>query len=84
MTEFEHHFYKILCFRQYGNAFKMETYLNIAKLYLEDDDPVQADIYVNRASLLQKSEDTTEQHAINYKVIHHLYYELLSCILIAK
>ena len=49
----------------------METYLSIAKLYLEDDDPVQADIYVNRASLLQKSEDTTEQHAINYKVMYH-------------
>lgn len=56
----------------------METYLSIAKLYLEDDDPVQADIYVNRASLLQKSEDTTEQHAINYKVMYHFSFLLSS------
>ena len=46
----------------------MEIYLNIAQLYLEDDDPVQADIYINRASLLQKSDDTTDALTIKYKV----------------
>jgi len=46
----------------------LEIYLKIAQLYLEDDDPVQADIYINRASLLQKSEDTTDALTITYKV----------------
>ena len=50
----------------------METYLKIAQLYLEDDDPVQADIYINRASLLQKSEDTTDALTITYKVMIYL------------
>lgn len=33
--------------------YKLDTYLKIARLYLEDDDPVQAEAYINRASLLQ-------------------------------
>jgi len=33
--------------------YKLETYLKIARLYLENDDPVQAEAYINRASLLQ-------------------------------
>lgn len=56
--------------KQYGNAFKMETYLDIAQLYLEDDDPVQADIYINRASLLQKTDGTTDALNIKYKVCY--------------
>jgi len=47
----------ILCsqyrFRQYTVDYKLETYLKIARLYLEDDDPVQAEAFINRASLLQ-------------------------------
>jgi hypothetical protein len=35
--------------------YKLETYLKIARLYLENDDPVQAEAYINRASLLQVS-----------------------------
>lgn len=39
--------------RQYSLDYKLETYLKIARLYLEDDDPVQAESFINRASLLQ-------------------------------
>lgn len=41
------------CSRQYSVDYKLETYMKIARLYLEDDDPVQAEAYINRASLLQ-------------------------------
>lgn len=44
---------KINHFRQYTIDYKLETYLKIARLYLEDDDPVQAEAFINRASLLQ-------------------------------
>lgn len=59
-----------VCFiypRQYNVDYKLETYLKIARLYLEDDDPVQAEAYINRASLLQ-NESTNEQLQIHYKV----------------
>lgn len=39
--------------RQYSVDYKLETYLKIARLYLEDDDPVQGEAYINRASILQ-------------------------------
>lgn len=54
--------------RQYNVDYKLETYLKIARLYLEDDDPVQAEAYINRASLLQ-NESTNEQLQIHYKVV---------------
>ena len=41
--------------RQYSNDFKLKTYLKIARLYLEDDDPIQAEASINRATLLQGS-----------------------------
>ena len=47
--------------------YKLETYLKIARLYLEDDDPVNAEAYIKRASLLQ-AESTNEQLHIHYKV----------------
>ena len=53
--------------RQYNVDYKLDTYLKIARLYLEDDDPVQAEAYINRASLLQ-NESTNEQLQIHYKV----------------
>lgn len=56
--------------KQHNNKFKLEIYLRIAQLYLEDDDPVQADIYVNRASLLQKSEENTDPLTVKYKVCY--------------
>ena len=39
--------------KQYSTDYKLETYLKIARLFLEDDDPIQAEAYINRASLLQ-------------------------------
>ena len=48
----------------------METYLKIAQLYLEDEDPVQAEAYINRASLLQ-TDTKTEKLQILYKVHAH-------------
>jgi len=38
--------------KQYSNDFKLKTYLKIARLYLEDDDAVQAEASINRATLL--------------------------------
>uniref|UniRef100_A0A2K6UQS7 COP9 signalosome complex subunit 4 n=1 Tax=Saimiri boliviensis boliviensis TaxID=39432 RepID=A0A2K6UQS7_SAIBB len=54
---------------EYNVDYKLETYLKIARLYLEDDDPVQAEAYINRASLLQ-NESTNEQLQIHYKVCY--------------
>lgn len=45
----------------------MKTYLKIAQLFLEDDDAVEAEAYVNRASLLQ-AECKSEELQILYKV----------------
>lgn len=55
--------------KQYSVDYKLETYLKIARLYLEVDDPVQAEAFVNRASLLQ-AETTNEQLQIYYKVCY--------------
>uniref|UniRef100_A0A915I7K3 COP9 signalosome complex subunit 4 helix turn helix domain-containing protein n=1 Tax=Romanomermis culicivorax TaxID=13658 RepID=A0A915I7K3_ROMCU len=52
--------------RQYGAEYKMRTYLKIAQLFLEDDNPVEAEVYVNRASLLQ-SDCKAEDLQILYK-----------------
>lgn len=60
------HLFTPLC-RQYNVDYKLDTYLKIARLYLEDDDPVQAEAYINRASLLQ-NESSNEQLQIHYKV----------------
>lgn len=55
--------------KQYDLDYKLETYLKIARLYLEDNDPIQAEAYVNRASLLQ-NETKNEQLQIHYKVCY--------------
>lgn len=55
--------------KQYSVNYKMETYLKIARLYLEDEDPVQAEAYINRASLLQ-NDTTNEQLHIMYKACY--------------
>jgi len=39
--------------KQYSVDYKLETYLKIARLYLEDEDPVQGEAYINRAAQLQ-------------------------------
>jgi len=59
-----------LLYRQYTSDYKLETYLKVARLYLEDEDPVQAEAYINRASLLQ-AESTREDLQIHYKVSRH-------------
>ncbi|XP_037952244.1 COP9 signalosome complex subunit 4 [Teleopsis dalmanni] len=55
--------------KQYSPDYKLETYLKIARLYLEDDDPVQAECFINRASLLQ-TETQNEELLILYKVCY--------------
>ncbi|XP_063243981.1 COP9 signalosome complex subunit 4 [Bacillus rossius redtenbacheri] len=55
--------------KQYSVDYKLDTYLKIARLYLENDDPVQAEAFINRASLLQ-AESKNEQLQIYYKVCY--------------
>jgi len=40
--------------KQYSTDYKLKTFVTIARLYLEDEDPVQAEAYVKRASQLHK------------------------------
>lgn len=49
--------------------YKLETYLKIARLYLEDDDSVQAEAFINRASMLQ-ADTKNEELQILYKVCY--------------
>ena len=53
--------------RQYSTDYKLETYLKIARLFLEDEDPVQAEAYINRASILQ-ADSQNKDLQIYYKV----------------
>ena len=53
--------------KQYSVAYKLETYLKIARLYLEDEDPVQGEAYINRAAQLQ-TQSKDEHLQIIYKV----------------
>ncbi|XP_060553370.1 COP9 signalosome complex subunit 4-like [Ruditapes philippinarum] len=55
--------------KQYTTDYKLETYLKIARLYLEDADPVQAEAYINRASLLQTDSQNHELQ-IHYKACY--------------
>ncbi|KAK2705791.1 COP9 signalosome complex subunit 4-like [Artemia franciscana] len=55
--------------RAYAVDYKLETYLKIARLFLEDEDPIQAEAYINRASLLQ-AETKKPQLQIHYKVCY--------------
>lgn len=55
--------------RQYTVDYKLETYLKIARLFLEEDDPIQAEAYINRASLLQ-ADTKFEKLSILYKVCY--------------
>ncbi|XP_015784297.1 COP9 signalosome complex subunit 4 [Tetranychus urticae] len=55
--------------KHYTADYKLETYLKIARLYLEDEDPVQAEAFINRASMLQASTQN-EQLQVHYKVCY--------------
>ncbi|CAF4921423.1 unnamed protein product, partial [Rotaria sp. Silwood1] len=52
-----------------SSDYKLKTYLRIARLYLEDDDPVQAEVFINRASLLQ-NETRDEELQILYRACY--------------
>ena len=52
--------------KQYTVDYKLETYLKIARLYLEENDSVQAEFYINRASLLQ-AETRSEELQVHNK-----------------
>ncbi len=45
----------------------MEVYLRIARLYLEEQDHVSAESYINRAALLQSEVANKELHIV-YRV----------------
>ena len=51
----------------YTAVFKMDVYLRIAKLYLEEGDHVSAEAYINRAGMLQSDVDRSDLHVI-YKM----------------
>ncbi|XP_050077839.1 COP9 signalosome complex subunit 4 [Anopheles maculipalpis] len=55
--------------KPYPLDYKLETYLKIARLYLEDEDPVQAEAFINRASILQ-ADTKDEMLQILYKVCY--------------
>ena len=68
-----------LSYRQYTSDYKLETYLKVARLYLEDEDPVQAEAYINRAALLQ-AESTREDLQIHYKASSTLCVSVDVCV----
>lgn len=51
----------------------MEVYLKIARLYLEDQNHVSAEAYINRAALLQSETKKKELQTI-YKVCVCVFY----------
>jgi len=51
--------------KQYSVECKLGTYLKIARLYLEDNDSMQAELFINRASLLQ-AETNSEELQVNH------------------
>jgi COP9 signalosome complex subunit 4 len=53
--------------KQYTVDYKLETYLKIARLYLEDEDPIQGEAYINRAAQLQ-TQTKNDHLQIIYKV----------------
>lgn len=53
--------------KQYALDYKLETYLKIARLYLEDEDPVQGEAYINRAAQLQ-TQTRNDHLQVIYKV----------------
>ncbi|XKL60977.1 hypothetical protein PGB90_008034 [Kerria lacca] len=55
--------------KQYTVNYKLETYMKIARLYLEDDDPIQAEAFINRASHLQADSDD-ERLQVYYKACY--------------
>ena len=61
--------------KQYTVDYKLETYLKIARLYLEDEDPVQGEAYINRAAQLQTQTKDEHLHII-YKVMIYEFIKI--------
>ena len=59
--------YPVCMCRIYSATFKMEVYLRIAKLFLEEGDHVCAEAYINRAGMLQSDVEQNSLHVI-YRV----------------
>ena len=55
--------------KQYSIDYKLTTYLNIARFYLEADDPVQAELFISRACLLHCQTDNEELKSL-YKTCY--------------
>ncbi len=55
----------------------MEVYLRIAQLYLEEQNHVAAEAYINRAALLQSEVDRNDLHII-YKVRFMKFWSTLA------
>ena len=55
--------------KEYADEYKLKTYLKIARLYLEDDDPVQAEYSIQRATHLQSHSKDEE-----LKIIYNFCY----------
>ena len=56
--------------RIYNPDFKMEVYLKIAHLFLEEQSHVSAEAYINRAALLQSEVKNKDLHTM-YKVDYY-------------
>ena len=69
--------------KSYTVDYKLRTYLKIARLYLEDDDPIQAEASINRATLLQ-TETQDEELQILYKFCYARVLGMSSYIFLMK
>lgn len=53
----------------------MDIYVKIARLYLEDEESVQAEAYINRAAeLIHQVQDDALR--LKYKVCFYLYFKI--------
>ncbi|XP_037092716.1 COP9 signalosome complex subunit 4-like [Pollicipes pollicipes] len=55
--------------KQYSSEYRLQTYIKIARLCLEEDDPDMAETYITRASVLQ-AESKDEELVVLYKVCY--------------
>ncbi|XP_006885389.1 PREDICTED: COP9 signalosome complex subunit 4 [Elephantulus edwardii] len=64
--------------KQYNVDYKLETYLKIARLYLEDDDPVQAEAYIRQQRsrmLATLFKDERCQQLAAYGILEKMYLD---------
>ncbi len=70
-----------IIFRVLENEYKVNIYVKIAQLYLEDDEAVQAEVYLNRAAVLIHECKDPLLH-MRYKVTHLLALLMDRCVLL--